>query len=90
MTDTTGKQSVRFDWAEVDSVTHEVVDAVAAATGEDPMEMKPLAEAIDTDALETLFAPLADGTRRDRGHVRFRVVARDVTVYAHGEIVVHE
>lgn len=90
MRERTRNQSVTFEWDEVDSVTREVVEAVATVTGLDPTEFDPLATAIDPDALEALFAPRDGGERRDRGYVQFPVAGHDVTVYAHGEVVVHQ
>lgn len=39
-----------------DSVTRVIVEAVAEVTGQDPTAMRPFAEAIDTDAVESLFS----------------------------------
>jgi hypothetical protein len=39
------------------TVSGEVVSAVAAAEGVSPLELTPLASIIDPDALDTLFAP---------------------------------
>lgn len=38
-----------------------VVEAVAEATDVDPVNLPPLHDAIDTDALDTLFTDRADG-----------------------------
>lgn len=90
MREDTRDQSLTFEWDEVESVTREVVEAVATVTGTDPTEFEPVATTIDPDALDALFAPRDSGQRRDRGYVRFPVAGHDVTVYAHGEIVVHQ
>lgn len=39
-----------------DTISMAVVTAVADATGQSPLEMDPLWESIDTDALETLLS----------------------------------
>ena len=49
-----------------------------------------IATAVDPDALEALFAPRNGDEQRNRGHLTFPVAGCDVTVYAHGEVVVHE
>lgn len=71
-------------------MTHKVVEAVAQASGDDPTEIAPIATTVDPDALDALFAPRNGRDQRNRGHLRFSVAGYDVTVYAHGEIVVHE
>lgn len=86
----TRTRSVHFEWGEVESVTLEVVGAIADITGVDPSEIEPVATEVDPDSIDALFAPRDNGDRRNRGHVRFPVDGHDVTVYAHGEIVVHE
>jgi hypothetical protein len=88
VTGSTRKKSFRFDWTETDSVTHEVVEAVAAVSGRDPTALDPIASQIDPDALDTLFEPRRDGEQRTSGHVTFPFDGYEVTVYAHGEIAV--
>lgn len=51
---------VRVAWADVDTPTVDVVEAVASATGRDVLELPPLNDTLDGDALETLVAG-ADG-----------------------------
>lgn len=86
----TRNRSFHFEWGDVDSVTLEVVTAIADITGVDPSEIEPVATEVDPDSLDALFAPRDYEDRRNSGHVRFQVDGYDVTVYAHGEIVVHE
>ncbi|MDG5776531.1 HalOD1 output domain-containing protein [Haloarculaceae archaeon H-GB2-1] len=62
-----------------------VVLAVAEHVGADPMEMEPLAHAIDPDALDELFEG-ARGTQLDQGSVTFNYVGHEVTVDADGSI----
>jgi hypothetical protein len=84
MTDADPKQkpSVTFDW-ETDSVPERVVSAVAETRGADPMELEQLADRVDPDALDSLFAGGRAG-----GSITFPFGGCDVTVYARGEIVV--
>jgi hypothetical protein len=58
------------------TITERVVWAVAAETGRDPLELPPLYEAIDPDALDTAFRTL------DTGEIAFRYADSDVTVRA--------
>lgn len=44
-----------------ETVTERVVDAVASNTGREPLELPPLYDAIDPDALEALVGRMADG-----------------------------
>ncbi|OVE83836.1 HalOD1 output domain-containing protein [Natronolimnobius baerhuensis] len=52
---------VRYDIADEQSVTEAVIDAVATATGTDPIELPPLYDSIDPDALNTLFDRQREG-----------------------------
>lgn len=48
-----------------------LLDAIGEYEGVDPAELNPeLHHHVDTDALQSLFAPMADGTRR-AGQVSF-------------------
>jgi len=66
-----------------DGVSIAVVYAVAAKRGVDPLEVPPLYDWIDPEALDALFdratVPTAGG--RDR-HVEFRYDGHDVTISA--------
>lgn len=50
------RDPVRVEWADVDGPTVDLVEAVASATGRDVLELPPLNDAVDGDALETLVA----------------------------------
>ncbi|RDI73091.1 hypothetical protein DWB78_10015 [Halopelagius longus] len=65
------------------------MEAVAAFRGVDPLELEPLAERIDADALNALFSPVGDGTI-DGGSVTFRYGGARVTVTSRGDIDVVE
>lgn len=66
-----------------------VVHALADAMGGDVTETEfSLYDAVDPDALDRLFAPQGDGTERAPGHVAFRVMGHEVTVYHNGHIVI--
>jgi len=44
-----------------ESIAHRVVTAVGQANGTDPIELRPLAEVVDPDALNQLFETHGDG-----------------------------
>jgi hypothetical protein len=62
------------------SVSERIVAAVAAHADADPLELPPLHEAIDSDAVDDLFH---DGSS---GSVRFRYAGRTVTVDSEGRV----
>ncbi|WP_135855038.1 HalOD1 output domain-containing protein [Halorussus salinus] len=62
----------------------EVVTALTTVTGQTPREIGPLNEAVDPDALLTLFS------RQDSGLIKFELADCHVTVYADGKITVEE
>ncbi|MCU4741605.1 HalOD1 output domain-containing protein [Natronoglomus mannanivorans] len=62
-----------------DSVSLDVVRAVAATTGTDPEALPPLYEWIDPDALEAIFAPSQADDRRE-GTIEFTYDGHLVTV----------
>ncbi|UPW00975.1 hypothetical protein M0R88_02475 [Halorussus gelatinilyticus] len=61
-----------------------VVAAVSAASESDPADIEPLAEAIDPDAVDALFADHYDGTPRGTGYVQFAYAGYDVVVSGDG------
>ena len=65
------------DWCE--SLSVEIVRAVATETGEDPAALAPLYEYVDPDALKSLFAP-TNGTDRRGGTVEFAYDGHQVSV----------
>ncbi|WP_435175762.1 HalOD1 output domain-containing protein [Halorussus sp. AFM4] len=65
-----------------------VVAAVAAAAGADPTDLDPLAETLDPDALDALFAAHLDGTPRDAGRTEFSFCGYGVVVNGTGHVSV--
>ncbi len=70
-----------------ESAVRTVVEAVAEATGDDPLSMQPLYDVVDTEALDTVFEP-SGGRAGPSGRVSFRFNGCDVTVHADGRTVV--
>ncbi len=64
-----------------------VVKAVATATGCDPMELPVLTEAVDTDALNTLFSRRPDGQHPSVG-MSFGYAGVEVCLRRDGRVVV--
>ena len=54
-----------------ESVSMAVVRAVSAVEGRDPQSLPPLANVLDTDALDVLFDARGDGTARTGGRLSF-------------------
>ncbi|RDI69618.1 HalOD1 output domain-containing protein [Halopelagius longus] len=59
-----------------------VVLSIAALEGVGPMELPPLAETVDPDALDRVFAPSASV----EGSVSFEYAGYDVTVTSEGKL----
>jgi hypothetical protein len=68
--------------------TEAVVDAVADARDCDPLDLPPLNDAVDPDALDALFADTAGGTPRYGGYLTFHYCDCTVTVSGVGTVVV--
>jgi hypothetical protein len=62
---------VEYDIGSDEPVSIAVVWAVSAAEGQDPQSLPPLANVLDTDALNALFGPRVDGTERTGGRISF-------------------
>lgn len=63
-------------------LSERVIEALAAATGTDPLAMEPLYRYIDTDALDALFR--ADVT----GVIRFDYEGYEVAAHSDGTVTV--
>ncbi|MFH5802113.1 HalOD1 output domain-containing protein [Haladaptatus sp. CMAA 1911] len=74
-----------------DSVSEELIRAVATLNDADPAELALLAEFVDPEALDALFGPRAAGDPREaKGHVLFTYDADHVKVDSSGQITVHQ
>jgi hypothetical protein len=65
-----------------DSILLQVVEKVAACSNIDPLELPPLYEELDPDALDALIASMEDG------QVSFQYAGYPVTVTGENEITV--
>ena len=69
------------DEPEPEAATLAVVDAVAACENVDPVDLPPLYEAVDTDALNAVFRSLTDG------EISFSYAGYDVTLHSDMRVV---
>jgi len=70
-----------------DSLTVAIVSAVAESKGVAPVDLPPLYNAIDVDALSALFAPTSSEDR-DSGQASFEYAGRAIDVNADGTVAV--
>lgn len=78
--------TVSLDVLAAESVNEAVTKVVAAYTDRTPTDLEPLAESIDPDALDALFAPPVAGKESTVREVRFEYEGCLLTVRATGEI----
>ena len=69
-----------------ESVSMAVIDAISSTANRDPASMRPLAEMLDPDALDALFAPRENGEQRPGGEVSFIYSGYRVTIQ-NGEFI---
>lgn len=85
--DEVGVYRFEYDPSDVDEFVVELVVALAAVTGVDPLEVDPLAPAVDTERLEACVAALNGDRPRVEGTVTFDAAGCEVTVLA-GQVVI--
>lgn len=66
------------------TATEQVILAVAETTGTDPLDLPPLYDTIDSDALDTLADDMTTGT------ISFTYVGYDITVHSDGTATIDE
>lgn len=69
-----------------DAISRQVIDAVADAKGVDPLDLPPLYDSVDPDALDAIFP--ADGSGASITSLRFEVAGCEVLVRGSGDVVV--
>ncbi|WP_126662714.1 HalOD1 output domain-containing protein [Haloterrigena salifodinae] len=65
-----------------------IIERVAALDGTDPLSLPPLYDAVDPDALDSLFQSSSTDGPQTTGAVQFTYYGYDVRVDADGDIVV--
>lgn len=83
-------EAIRYDSSEYESVTAAVVESVASTVGVDVLDLPPIHDTIDPDALDTLFEGTNPDVTRDGGMVSFSYGGCYVTVHASGYVDVEE
>lgn len=83
-------EQTAFTWTADRSVSEQVVQAVAAVSGNSITEIEPLNNAVDADALNNLFSTKLDGSIRRGGYLAFEYANHFVTVFASGQIEVSD
>jgi hypothetical protein len=78
-----------YDTGDPESLVTTVVEALAAATGDDPTAMPPLYETVDPDALVQLFQSNTAG-RDGPLRVTFQANGRTVIVTGQGDVFVRQ
>ena len=68
------------------SASERVVAVIAEKSGTDPLELPPLYESVDPDALDALFTP--DSREPVLGEVTFTHAGHEITVAYDGEVVI--
>ncbi len=85
-----GRYVLEYDPDGTAALTTTIVHGLATITGIDVSQGEfSLYDSVDPDALERLFAPKADGSRRRDGHVAFSALDHEVYVHADGAIHVY-
>lgn len=69
-------------------VSQRVVERVADATDTHPLDVEPLFEIVDPDAIDRLFANGSGSTTRGQGRICFPMSGCEVTVWADGDVEV--
>lgn len=77
----------RFDWT-VTPLTMGIVETVAETVDREVLELPPLYDAVDVEALESLFVDARQGPVGPLEDVSFGYAGCAVTVHADGEVAV--
>ena len=85
----------RSDGSQTQSLSFQIITAVAEHEGVDMTEIEPpeyeaLYDVLNPEALDALFAPQHDGTERATGHVEFSYCGYDIVVTSDGEVRLEE
>lgn len=69
-----------------DGIGYTVVTAVAAARAADPVDLPPLYESVDVDAVEALVDGARDRSNASEGKIIFEYAGFEVTVHFDGRL----
>ncbi|WP_049970340.1 HalOD1 output domain-containing protein [Haladaptatus cibarius] len=81
--------SAQYSWGGEMTLVHTIVETLASATGQSPEDLPPLHNAVDVDALESIFGPRGNGQHRAvTGEISFLIEEHEVVVKSHGRVLV--
>lgn len=83
-----GEERWQITIEEGESITIQIVQAVAACADERPTDLPPLRDVLDPDALESLYSSLSNEFDRPVGMVRFSYVGFRIIVLGDGSLVI--
>lgn len=83
------KYVVDSEWNTNRSTSEVVVHAVGEVASEDPTSLRPLAEVVDPDALDSLFDHMGDHQSTNT-YVVFEYHDYEITVFGNGRITLAE
>jgi hypothetical protein len=69
-----------------ESLSTAIVDTLAEAKGVDPLELDPLYDVVDPDALDALFSPSDESDDSRFGRVTFRTSGYEVEATSTGRV----
>lgn len=81
-----GTSSANWTTGDELPLSHRVVTAVADAVDADPLELEPLYDVVDPEALDRIFDHRSSSERLGNGCVSFTMADCDVTIDGTGEI----
>lgn len=84
------EELVSVDWSRSDSPSTVVVTAVAEVTGTDPVEMPPLYEVVDPDALDSLLAREGHSTNGTMTCVTFTYQGCEIAITTSGDVSISD
>lgn len=67
-----------------ETATVQVIQTVAETTSTDPLELPPLYDTIDPDALDSLVEDMTTGT------ISFNYTGLDITVHSDGTVIIND
>lgn len=76
-----------YELSAEESPTEGVVQALATAAGASPLELDPLYNTLDPEALDTLFSPSPSGGRSGE-YIVFEYEGYEVTFFSEGRVTV--
>ena len=79
-----------FDWTAAESPSNAVVDAVSVVSDVEPTELTPLYDAVDPDALDSIFTRRGPSPVPPEGRVEFPYNGHRIVVKANGRGYVYD